>query len=437
MADLIRSRREPARDAAQDYLENHLYYPVTAYEMDHGEGVHLYDTDGNEYLDCASGTFNLSLGYGHPEVVKAMRDQAEQLIHTTSVFRTAPVHELVRRLVEVTPPNLTKVHLKVSGGSTANEGAVKMAQLATGRRDVVTLFRSHHGQTMMTTTMSGESFRKAPFPHLMPGVLQVPDPYCLRCFYRQAGPDSCGMLCVEAIHDFLDHASSGSVACVVVEPISGSGGNIVPPDGYLPALRALCDERGIVLVFDEIQTGIGRLGRMFAADHFGVRPDILTTGKGLGGSGAQVAAIVTDARMSGLASDHHSFTYGGNVLAAAAAATTLDVIGRPGFLENVREVGAHILDRLKDLAARYPAIVDVRGVGLMIGIEIGDAEGRPHSERTQELARRGMDHGLILRTSRYGRGNVIKIRPPLVLTRTEADVLCDRLDALFAEEAAA
>lgn len=169
MADLMRVQSGARNDAGNDarsealsYAQQHLYYPVSAYEMDHGEGVHLYDTDGNAYLDCASGTFNLSLGYGHPEVVKAMRDQVERLVHTTSTFQTAPVNELVRRLVDVTPANLTKVHLKVSGGSTANEGAVKMAQIATGRRDVVTLFRSHHGQTMMTTTMSGESFRKTP-----------------------------------------------------------------------------------------------------------------------------------------------------------------------------------------------------------------------------------------------------------------------------------
>lgn len=416
-------------------VQDSIYYPVSDYLMDHGEGVYLYDADGHQYIDCASGTFNLSLGYSHPEVVKALRDQVERLVHVTSTFQTGPVNELVARLVEVTPENLTKVHLKVSGGSTANEGAVKMAQLATGRRDVVTLFRSHHGQTMMTTTMSGESFRKAPFPHLMPGVLHVPDPYCLRCFYRQT-PDSCGLLCVERLHDFLDHASSGSVACVVVEPVSGSGGNIVPPDGYLAALRALCDERGIALIFDEIQTGIGRVGRMFAAEHYGVRPDILTTGKGLGGSGAQVAAIVADERMSGLDADHHSFTYGGNTLAAAAAVATLDVIARPGFLENVRDVGAYVLTRLRELAAAHPHIVDVRGLGLMIGIEIGDADGRPHSERAQALAKRGMEHGLILRTSRYGRGNVIKIRPPLVLTRAEADLLCDRLDALFTADAA-
>jgi 4-aminobutyrate aminotransferase len=399
--------------------------------MDHGEGIYLYDTEGRQYLDAASGTFNLSLGYSHPEVVAAIRDQADRLIHVTSSFQAGPVNELVQRLVEVSPPNLTKVHLKVSGGSTANEGAVKMAQTATGRRDVLTLFRSHHGQTLMATSLSGEAFRKAPFPHLFPGVVHVPDPYCYRCFYRQH-PSWCGLLCVERINDFIDYASSGSVACIVVEPISGSGGNIVPPEGYFQALRQLCDERDIVLIFDEVQTGIGRTGRMFAAEHFGVLPDVITTGKGLGGSGAQVAAILTDKRVDGLDAIYHSFTYGANVLAAAAAAKTLEIISRPGFLDSVRKVGTQILERLADLQATYSCIGDVRGLGLMIGIELVDDHERPDVALTQELVHHSLEHGLILRSSRYGRGNVVKIRPPLIITSEEADLLGDRLDRLFA-----
>ncbi|MFJ1792929.1 aspartate aminotransferase family protein [Kitasatospora griseola] len=415
-------------------IEDLIYYQVSEYRMRHGEGVYLYDADGRAYIDCASGTFNLSLGYGHPEIVKAMREQADLLVHATSTFRTEPVDRLVRRLVAVSPPNLTRVHLKVSGGATANEGAVKMAQVRTGRRDVITLFRSHHGQTVLTTAMSGEAFRRAPFPTLVAGITHVPDPYCKRCFYRQS-PDSCGLLCAERINDFIDHASSGSVACIVVEPVSGSGGNIVPPDGYLAALRRICDERGIVLVFDEVQTGIGRTGHMFAADHFGVRPDIITTAKGLGGSGAQVAAILTTEELAGLDGEYHSFTYGGNVLAAAAADKTLELVSRPEFLAHVRTVGAHLMERLRDLATRYPRIGDVRGLGLMIGLEMVDRDGRPDTPLTLHLAHRGMDHGLILRTSRYGRGNVLKIRPPLIITMEEADLLCDRLETLFAAEA--
>ncbi|MCA2211814.1 aspartate aminotransferase family protein [Jidongwangia harbinensis] len=407
------------------------YYPVSDTRMVRGEGIYLYDDAGNTYLDCASATFNLSLGYSHPAVVEAVQKQAESLVHLTSSFRSEPVDDLIRGLVACSPENLTKVHLKVGGGSEANEGAIKMAQVATGRREVITLFRSHLGQTMMMTSMSGNAFRKAPFPILFPGSVQVPDPYCFRCFYGQHR-DTCALMCVDRLDDFLEYASGGQVAAVVLEPISGNGGNIVAPDGYLNRMREFCDRHGIALILDEIQTGIGRTGRMFAADHFGVRPDAITVGKGLGGSGAQVAAILTNDRLAGLPAHHHSFTYGANLLAAAAANATLDIVGRPEFLANVRTTGRHILDRLADLQRRHDCIGDVRGVGLMIGVEIVDAAGAPAVALTNEIARRGLDHGLILRTSRYGHGNVVKIRPPLILTLDQADEICDRLDAVLA-----
>ncbi|MEV0729299.1 aspartate aminotransferase family protein [Polymorphospora sp. NPDC050346] len=402
--------------------------------MVRGEGIYLYDEDGRAYIDCASGTFNLSLGYSHPAVIEAIRQQSANLIHTTSTFQVDPVSRTVRRLVEESPPNLVQVHLKVGGGSEANEGAVKMAQRATGRREVVTLFRSHHGQTMMMTSMSGNAFRKAPFPILYPGSVQVPDPYCFRCFYGQRR-ESCALMCVDRIDDFLEYASGGQVAAVIVEPISGNGGNVVAPDGYLPRLREFCDRHDIVLIFDEIQTGIGRTGRMFAAQHFGVEPDAITVGKGLGGSGAQIAGILTSERLAGLPAHHHSFTYGANALAAAAAAVTLDIVARPEFLANVRATGDHIMARLRDLQRRYRAIGDVRGVGLMIGVELVLPGNAPAVALTGELAERGMRHGLVLRTSRYGHGNVLKIRPPLILTLDEADLICDRLDALLREVA--
>ncbi|WP_173086593.1 aspartate aminotransferase family protein [Phytohabitans rumicis] len=403
--------------------------------MVRGEGVYLYDEHGRQYIDCASATFNLSLGYSHPAVVKAIQKQAELLIHTTSAFQTDPVNQVVARLIGESPANLVKAHLKVGGGSEANEGAIKMAQFATGRREVVSLFRSHHGQTMMMASYSGNAFRKAPFPMPYPGSLQVPDPYCFRCFYGQQR-QTCGLMCVERIDDFLEYASGGQVAAMIVEPISGNGGNIVAPDGYLPRLRRFCDEHDIVLILDEVQTGIGRTGQMFAAQHFGVEPDAITLGKGLGGSGAQVAAILTNDRLAGLPAHHHSFTYGGNSLAAAAAVATLDIVAEPAFLANVRATGAHILARLGDLRGRHRAIGDVRGVGLMIGVELVEPDGAPAVALTNEIARRGMAHGLVLRTSRYGYGNVLKIRPPLILTHSQADDICDRLDALLREVAA-
>ena len=411
-----------------------VYYPVSDKRMATGEGIYLYDTDGRGYIDCASATFNLSLGYRHPVVIRAIKDQADELIHVTSSFQTEPINRLSRRLVDLAPKRITRAHLKVSGGSVANEGAIKMAQMATGRRDVVTLFRSHVGQTMMMASLSGNAFRRAPLAQLYPGGLQVPDPYCHRCFYGQKA-GSCGLMCVDKISDFLEFASSGSVAAVLIEPISGNGGNIVPPDGYFAKLRELCDEHGIKLIFDEIQTGIGRTGRMFAAEHFGVEPDAMTVAKGLGGSGAQVAAILASDELAGLPTNDHSFTYGANLLSAAAALATLDVIDNPDFLANVRATGNHVMGRLQEMQTRHRCMSDVRGVGLMIGIEISDADGAPDSVLTNHLAEKAMGHGLILRTSRYGHGNVLKIRPPLILTMEEADLICDRFDALLTEHA--
>jgi 4-aminobutyrate aminotransferase-like enzyme len=339
----------------------------------------------------------------------------------------------VRKLVAVSPENIRRVHLKVASGSGANEGAIKLAQRATGRRDVISLFRSHHGQTLATTAISGNAFRREPFPDIGVNRLIVPDPYCHRCFYGQHR-DTCGLMCVSRIDDFIEFASSGSVAAVIVEPISGNGGNIVTPDGYLERLRTFCTERDIVLIFDEIQTGIGRTGQMFAAQHFGVEPDIITIGKGLGG-GAQVAAMLSDPELGPMETEYLSFTSGANVLAAASANATLNVVDDADFLANVRAVGAHIRNRLVELRKRHNCIDDIRGIGLMIGFEVIDRNHRPSAALTNAIVRKGREHGLLLRSSRYGRGNVVKIRPPLILTHDEADLICDRLDLVLTETA--
>ncbi|MGC0318345.1 aminotransferase class III-fold pyridoxal phosphate-dependent enzyme [Kitasatospora acidiphila] len=430
MNQAVSAKPDPVSEQDVAGALQHYYYLPDKLRVVKGEGVHLYSEDGRRYFDCSSGTFNLSLGYAHPEIVETVREQAGRLIHVTSKFQTEPLNALVSKLAEVSPPNLTRVHLKSASGSDANESAVKIAQVHTGKSDVITLFRGHLGQTLGMIGASGAAFRRAPFPSHLPGVVHVPDPHCLRCFYRQER-DTCGLLCVERINDFIDYASTGRVACLVLEPISGNGGNVVPPDGYLQALKKLCEERGIVLVFDEIQTGFGRTGRMFAADHFGVAPHMLTFGKGLGGAGMPIAGILTEERLAGVEGHHINSTFGGNVLASAAALKTLEVIGRPGFLENVRAVGAYVLDRLRDLASKVSFVREVRGVGLMIGIDIVDGAGRPDPRLTNQLAELGLEQGLLLRTSLYGHGNVLKVRPALVITRQEADEMCDLLERLF------
>ncbi|MFY0576679.1 aminotransferase class III-fold pyridoxal phosphate-dependent enzyme [Cystobacter fuscus] len=271
-------------------------------------GIRVRARDGREFLDCISGTFNLLLGHNHPEVMAAAKAQMDRLVHTGSTYLSEPVEQLGAALVGL-PPNLTRVHLRSPGGSTANEGAIRIAQHVTGKRDVITMFRSHLGQTMATIGYSGFAFHRAPFPYVMPGALHVPEPSCSRCFYGQKA-EQCELPCVSRIDDFIRYASSGSVACVLIEPIFGVGGNIVPPPRYFPELKRFCEERGIVLIFDEIQTGFGRTGEMFAANYFGVSPHMMTLSKGLTGSGFPLGAILTEERLMGLPRIHHGFTGG-------------------------------------------------------------------------------------------------------------------------------
>jgi 4-aminobutyrate aminotransferase-like enzyme len=427
-------RRTPRLQKSEALLElnRHFFSPTEEVVMTHGKGIYLYDSKGQRYIDCASATFNLSLGYGHEEVLNAAMEQARHLVHATSSFMTEPVSMLTEQLIKIVPEGLNKVHLKVSSGSVANEGAIKMAQYHHKKSEVISLFYSHHGQTIYTMHASGNAFRTEPFQFAMPGILKVPAPFCHRCFYNQK-PETCGLLCAERIEDFIEHASSNQVAAIIVEPILGSGDNIVPPNGYLQALRKLCNEHEIALIFDEIQTGIGRTGEFFAAQHFGVTPDLMTVAKGLGGSGFQVAAILCKEAYAQMDGMHHSFTYGSNPVAAAAGAKTLEIIQRPGFLENVRETGAYILERLCASQQRFRQLGDARGVGLMIGFEIVDEDGNPNLNLMKRVQRQALENGLILRSSRYGRGNVLKIRPPLIITKTQSEELCDLLDETFAQ----
>jgi len=401
------------------------YHELGDTKLVRGEGVRVWDADGRELLDCVSGTFNLILGHNHPEVVATIKEQSDELIFASAMFQTEATNTVMAQLVALSPPNLTRVSLRSNSGSTANEGAIKIAQHHTGRSDVIVPFRGHVGQTIAATAMNGMARMREPFPQLLAGAIRVPDPYCLRCFYRQQ-PETCGFWCVDRIDDFLTYASSGSVACMIIEPISGAGGNIVPPPGYLQHLKTFCEEREIVLIFDENQTALGRTGHMFAADAFGVAPHMMTVSKGLSGSGLPLAAILTEDRLVGMERSQHGFTYGGHQLAAAAAVTTLKVVQRPGFLEHVRDVGGALLAWLRELQADHPRVCDVRGMGLMLGIEVVEDDGSKSNRRAKALHAALLERSVVTRVSEHGLGNVIELRPPLILAHEDARLIADR-----------
>src|ERR1019366_120086 len=302
---------------------------------------------------------------------------------------------------------------------------IKIARLFTRRHQVIVPFRAHLGQTLAMVELSGFSKLRKALPGVEARALNVPDPYCARCFYRQT-PDSCGFLCIDRIDDFLEYAGCGEAACMIIEPISGVGGNIVPPTGYLATLKEFCKDRGILLIFDENQTSLGRTGHMFAAETFNVEPDIITLSKGLTGSDLPLAAILMEERLAILDRSLHGFTFGAGNLASAAALTALDVIRRPGFLENVRKAGTYLLARLSDTTKNSAYVFEVRGVGLMLGVELCEVDKSRSPALAQALHAALMRNGLITRISEQGRGNVIELRPPLILEMADADEIVGR-----------
>jgi len=393
-----------------------------------GVGIRLFTEDNIEYIDAASGTFNLALGYDHPSLVKELREQVGKLVHMSSHFTEPYVADLLRQLLKDAPAKIDAGWMRDITGSTANECAVKVAQKYTGATDVISLFLSHHGQTLFTTGISGNAFRRAEFPNASAGNgICVPGPYCFRCHYKSTYP-RCDLLCADAIADFIEYASSGSVACMIVEPVLGNGGNIVPPPGYFKRLRQICDEHQILLIADEVQTGLGRTGFMYASTSMDIQPNIITLAKGLGGIGVPVGAVLMEERINGLQKHEHSFTSGSNMLSLVAAKKTVEVLSEPGFLENVRKNGELLGKLLQGLKKKHGCIGDVRGIGLMWGLEIVSDHNAPDSAKTTAIVDRAFEaQRLILRGSRYGFGNVVKVRPALVSTQDDLTEIVDRL----------
>lgn len=401
-------------------------------EIEKGAGIYLYDKEGNQYIDCEAGTFNLSLGYCNKEVVDAVNEQSQKLTHLTSSYMAEPVVKLASKLVDISPKNLTRATTKVCGGSTANEGAIKLAQYYNKKSEVISFYRSHVGQTIYMQNVSGNSFRKKPFNFPQSDIAHMNYPYCYRCPYNSTYPE-CQCECVDEIEEYLNFGSTGNVSSLIIEPIQGNGGNQIPPKEYFKRLKKLCEDSHIELIFDEIQTGVGRLGTMFAAQYFDVEPNMITTAKGLGGSGYQIAAILMEEKFNIMEAHYHSFTYGSNVLSCTAANKTLEIIDNEKFLTHVKEAGNYILERLEKFKNKYSFIGDVRGIGLMIGVEIvKDKESKECAvELTKEIAKRAFQNKLLLRTSLYGYGNVFKIRPSLNITFKECELMMDKLEKVL------
>lgn len=403
-------------------------------ELRDGHGVWVTSMAGETYLDATSGTFNIPLGHTFPSVVEAVTAQLNRTAHLGSSHSKLYADELLDALLEQAPSPLAAGWMRDIIGSTANECALHIAQKSTDATGIISLFLSHHGQTALTTAISGDSFRRGSNPEARTAhSLKVPAPYCHRCFYKAKYP-SCNLLCVERINDFIEFSGNGSVACFIMEPILGNGGNIVPPQKYFEAVRKLCDEHKMLLIVDEVQTGIGRTGYFFASTALGIEPDLMTLAKGLGGIGVPIAAVLMREDLQVIDKHEHSFTSGGSVIGLAAAIETIRVLKSTNLLANVRENGKLLEKLLKKMAKRFAAISDVRGLGYMWGLEFSNPDGAPAVEMTNAIVQCAQrNHRLLLRSSRYGRGNVVKVRPPLIATADDIEELCRRLAQAIAD----
>jgi len=395
----------------------HLYYPISVVR---GEGVTVYASDGKSWLDFSSGLAVLAVGHNHPRVVTAAQKQLENLIHTGGVYFNETTVTAAEKLVSITPPGLDRLFFSNSGAE-AVEGALKVARYVTGRQGILSFTRAFHGRTLgaLSVTTSSAAYRKRYHP-LLPSVYQNPYPYCFRCPFRQE-PDTCGLCCLQDLQETLKHKIPGDeIAAIIIEPFLGEGGYFPAPPAFLKGLREVCDRHGILLIFDEVQSGMGRTGHWFASELSAVVPDIMTVAKGIA-SGFPLSAVVARKEiMEQWPSGAHGTTFGGNPVSCAACSATIEVIRDESLLEKTAFRGVKVVERLQRLADRHPVIGQVRGHGFMIGIEFVLPDRAPDSGSCEKVTTYCLEHGLILINCGLDR-NVIRFIPPLTVSDQELD----------------
>ena len=400
-------------------------YPLV---VSRGEGAIVEDVDGNRFLDFNAGIAVVSTGHCHPLVVEAIRQQAARLSHMSGTdFYYEELVTLAERLSALSPGGVPRRVSFGNSGAEAIEGAIKLARYHTGRDKFIAFFGSFHGRTLGALSLTArKAVQRRGFSPLVPGVVHAPYPNCYRCPFGVA-PENCAVECAKYIEEtlFKTIAPPEEVAAIVMEPVQGEGGYVVPPQKFFDELRRIAERHGILLVLDEVQSGCGRTGRMWAAEHFGVTPDIFAVAKGIA-SGLPLGATVARAGIMDWKPGAHASTFGGNPVACAAALVTLELLERE-LVDHAAKMGAYLMDRLREWPARFPAVGDVRGLGLMIGIEL--VRDQRTKEKAPELRDRilhnAFERGLLV----LGAGdNTIRLCPPLIISRDQCDFALDVLE---------
>jgi len=425
------------RTLTQKYLEMSERYEPSCMNWqapvvwDHAQGAEIWDVDGKHYIDWTSGVLVANVGHAHPRLAEAVGRQAGRLLNTFD-FPTPERLTLAKKLIEATPAHLDKVFF-VTTGAEAMDAAMRMARRYTGKFEILSFWGGFHGRSFGPMSLTGLAKIKKDFGPLLPGTILAPYPYCYRCPFKKTFPD-CDYFCLEFTEKVVETESTGNLGALMVEPYQGTSGFVFPPPGYLKRLEAWARKRNILFILDEVQSSFGRTGKMFALEWEKLEPDILALGKGIG-SGIPIAAVVARSKiLASLERGEMSSTTGGNPLSCAGSLAVFEIMEKEKLVEKAGKNGAYLKKKLLALKDKYPVIGDIRGMGLVYGIEY--VKDRKTKEPAPDLAR-----GVVLACVENGlmagklglHGNVMRVAPPLVITPAQIDQSVAILDEVLAK----
>ena len=398
-------------------------------ELVRGSMQYLFDHTGKKYLDCFAGVSVINCGHCNPEITDRLCEQIKTLQHVCNIYLTEKFVLLAERLAAVTPGNLRKSFF-CSTGTEANEGALLLASIYTKNDEFLALRGGLHGRTKLAMNLTGIGMWRTD-PHPVGGIHFTPNPYCYRCPLGKKHP-SCDLACANAVEDIIKTATSGRPAAFIAETVQGNAGIVVPPKGYFKRLKEILASYGALLIIDEVQTGFARTGKMFAIEHYGVAPDIMTMAKALG-NGVPISAFIATAEIANVYTKPGASTLGGNPVSSTAGLAVLDYIESHELMKNAEDRGRQLMDGLKELAVHHDVIGDVRGLGLMVGTEFIRSDGSPYPELLDDVLETMKDRGFLIGKNGLSR-NVMAFQPPLVITRQDVDGLLNTLEDVLKEK---
>ncbi|MEI6530107.1 MAG: aspartate aminotransferase family protein [bacterium] len=418
--ELVEKREQYLLPCYAHYFQDYLY-------LTRGEGQFIYDDQGRRYLDCFAGVAVVNCGHARAEIRRAVDQQMNQLVHTSSLMLTEPMVTLAEKLAAIAPGKLQKSFF-CNSGAEAVEGATALVKAATDNHQFIALRSSFHGRTLMALSLTAQRSWRGKGPYA-PGIIFVANPYCYRCVFKLRYP-SCGLACAEDIDEAIRTSTNGKIAGFIAEPIQGNGGVVVPPKEYFAAVSQIIKRYDGLFIDDDVQTGFGRTGKWFGIEHFGVEPDVMTLGKGIANGLPLGAFIATPDVAPALGLGQHFSTFGGNPVNCAAAIANIELLEKEDLIGNADRVGSYFLAQLGKLADTHQTIGEVRGLGLMIGIELvkDRANKEPHCQGLIQLVEYAREHGLLLGKSGL-HANVVRITPPLCFRREDVDQACEILEA--------